>query len=131
VKSAVLAVLAGVLAITACGADGGPSSNTPQECRTDGTASLCLRSEGGVDFNVVGSGFRPRSDVRLDMDGGAGQLLPVDSLGNFPAGGGAVGFLPGPAAEVHRLEGVDGTGQPVTFVVTCRITTGKQPRCTF
>jgi hypothetical protein len=100
-------------------------------CEKRGIATVCLRSDKGGPFRVSGEGFRPRSSLDVDIATGAGTMVPVDGDGRIPRAGSALGFLPGPDPETHLLEGTDGSGVPVSFLVTCSLGEGKRPLCRF
>jgi hypothetical protein len=108
-----------------------PGADGVELCTQDGRATVCLRSDNGGPFKVSGNGFEPRSSLGVDLATGAGKMIPVDSQGRIPSEGGVLGFLPGPDAETHVLEGTDGAGTPVTFQVTCSLGDGKRPICRF
>ena len=100
-------------------------------CSRAGTATVCLRSANGGPFKVSGEGFAPRSSLGVNLDSGAGRMVPVDDEGRLPGSGGALGFVPGPVTETHVLEGTDRAGAPVSFRVTCSLGDGKRPICRF
>jgi len=131
-RSAVVRVGAAIAALAAttvaCAGTGGEGVEI---CNRRGTATVCLRSDNRGPFRLSGEGFEPRSSLHVDIETGAGTMVPVDSDGRIPRIEGGPGFIPGPQAEVHLLEGTDGSGVPVSFLVRCSLAEDKRPICEF
>ncbi|MFP5319437.1 MAG: hypothetical protein ACLGI2_14235 [Acidimicrobiia bacterium] len=122
--------LIAALAVTtvACSGTGGEGVEI---CAERGTATVCLRSNNGGPFRMAGEGFEPRSSVGVDIATGAGTMVAVDEQGRIPRSEGVPGFFPGPDTRTHLLEGTDGSGVPVSFLITCSLSDAKRPLCRF
>ena len=123
-----VAIAALAATTVACAGTGGEGVEI---CNQRGTATVCLRSDNRGPFRLSGEGFAPRSSLGVDIETGAGTMVPVDGDGRIPRTEGGPGFLPGPEGEVHRLEGTDGSGVPVSFQVICSLGQDKRPICQF
>jgi len=117
------AAWAATVAATA-GACGG--SGDAVRCAVAGKAQVCVGVPGGGgDGTLDAQGFQPGSTVVVRSPSGDVRSLPVGAGGRLA--GGVFAFLPGPDEEQHRIEGTDGAGEGVAFVIRCSTPKGCVP----
>lgn len=91
------------------------ASESQSLCRRSNGAELCLRGDGNA-YELVGSGFRARSELAFIMEGDGlrPMMVAVDDRGTTSQAG-VAGVMAGPVEQRVTVSGMSAGGLGTTF----------------